>query len=120
MALDPIQSSILWKGWAEMKGYQCTNCPYETMVEVAFCPQCRQQAFKEKEVPNIGEVYSFTTIRVAPPEFAVFAPYQVALVSLTDKLKITAFIQEDIAIGDSVILKEVREKAFVFKPVGLE
>lgn len=90
------------------------------MVEVAFCPRCRQQVFKEKDVPNIGEVYSFTTIRVAPPEFAGFAPYQVALVSLTDKLKITAFIQEDIAIGDRVILKEVREKAFVFEPVGLE
>lgn len=90
------------------------------MVEVAFCPRCRQQVFKEKDVPNIGEVYSLTTIRVAPPEFAGFAPYQVALVSLTDKLKITAFIQEDIAIGDRVILKEVREKAFVFEPVGLE
>lgn len=98
-----------------MKANKCSNCQYETIVELAFCPKCQQQAFKETTVPNEGTVYSYTTIRIAPPEYMEYAPYQVALVSLTDQLKVTAFIQEEVAIGDNVILKEIRDNAYVFE-----
>lgn len=98
-----------------MKGYQCSNCQYETMIAIRFCPKCRQQSFQEMTVPSEGIVYSFTTIRVAPPEYEAYAPYQVALVSLTNNLRVTAFMQEEIAIGDEVVFKEVRDSAFVFE-----
>lgn len=99
-----------------MKANECSNCHYQTITELAFCPKCQQQAFKEITVPNEGTVYSFTTIRVAPPEYIRYAPYQVALVALTNQLKVTAFIQQEVAIGDSVVFKEVRDNAYVFEP----
>lgn len=100
-----------------MKGYQCEHCQYETIATILFCPQCHQQAFQEKEFPHEGEVYSFTTIRVAPPEFVKYAPYNVALVSLTDKVKVTAFVQEKVNIGDRVQWKETRDQAYIFERI---
>lgn len=98
-----------------MKGYQCGNCQYETMMNIVFCPTCGEQGFQEIDVPNEGTVYSYTTIRVPPPEFISKAPYQVALVELKERLKVTAFIQEEVHIGDTVVFEKVDDKAFVFK-----
>lgn len=103
-----------------MRGYECSNCHYETMMKIAFCPTCGKQAFQEVEVPDEGTVYSYTTIRVAPPEFISKAPYQVALVELKENLKLTAFIQEEVQIGEKVVFEEERDKSFVFKPKNLQ
>jgi len=100
-----------------MVGYKCRNCRYESITPAIFCPQCSKQQFEEVNVPDQGEVYSFTTIRVPPPEFASIAPYQVALVQLTEKLQVTAFIKEAVQIGDCVKLKEIKNKAFIFEPI---
>jgi len=98
-----------------MKGYQCKSCQFQTMSNIAFCPKCHKQTFAEITVPSEGTVYSFTTIRVAPPQFAGFAPYQIALVALNEQLHVTAFIQEEVNIGDKVVFKELRDKAYVFE-----
>src|SRR5699024_7471450 len=98
-----------------MKGYQCSNCQYETMMNLVFCPTCGKQGFQEIDVPNEGAVYSYTTIRVAPPEFISKAPHPVALVELTERLQVTAFIQEAVDVADTVVVEKVDDKAFVFK-----
>jgi|SRR5699024_7708639 len=98
-----------------MRGYQCEHCQYKTMAAIRFCPHCHKQSFLEKDFPNNGEVYSYTTIHVAPPEFVQYAPYNVALISLTNNVKVTAFIQEEITIGDQVQWKENRDQAYIFE-----
>lgn len=97
-----------------MTGYECTNCHNESITKTIFCPRCGSKYIQSIDVPKIGKVYSFTTIYIAPPEYVDLAPYQIALVQLTEKLKITAFLQEEIRIGDSVGFKEMRNKAFIF------
>ena|SRR5690625_4214822 len=97
-----------------MTGFQCTNCHYESMTKTTFCPRCSKRDLVEMNVPTEGEVYSYTTIQVAPPEYAHLAPYQVALVQLTENLKVTAFLQDKVQIGDKVRLQEQTDHAFIF------
>lgn len=97
-----------------MTGYQCVNCEYSSITETVFCPQCGHKGLNVIQVPTKGKVYSYTTIHVAPPEFISLAPYQVALVELTDHLKVTAFLEEDIKIGDEVFLKEIKNQKYIF------
>lgn len=86
-------------------------------MQTAFCPRCSSQQFEEIQVSDYGEVYSYTTIRVAPSEFIDVAPYQVALVQLTEQIKVTAFLKETVQIGDHVQFKEIKNKAIIFERV---
>lgn len=97
-----------------MTGYECSNCKYESITATVFCPRCGNKGLTEINVPTEGEVYSYTTVHIAPPEFADLAPYQVVLVQLTKHLRVTAFLQGKVQIGDIVRLKEIRDQAFIF------
>lgn len=79
-----------------------------------FCPRCGNRGLEKIEVPTEGKVYSYTKIHVAPPEYADLAPYHVVLVQLTDNLRVTAYVQENVQIGETIRFKEVRDKAFIF------
>ena len=73
------------------------------------------KTFELFTLPTNGTVYSFTIIRVAPPEYVDFAPYTVALIQLTENLRITAFIQEAVSIGEKVRWKETKNQTFIFE-----
>lgn len=98
-----------------MEVYQCRNCEYQNLTMKYFCPKCRETEFSKVNVNNNGEVYSYTTIHVAPPKYAQYAPYQVVLVQLNDQLKVTGFMEEEVNIGDQVTYKEFREGAYIFE-----
>lgn len=98
-----------------MQGYRCKNCHAESITKTTFCPKCQSQTFELFTLPTIGTVYSFTIIRVAPPEYVDFAPYTVALIQLTENLRITAFIQEVVSIGEKVRWKETKNQTFIFE-----
>ncbi|GAA0610107.1 hypothetical protein GCM10009001_29290 [Virgibacillus siamensis] len=98
-----------------MEAFKCKNCGYETITSSFYCPKCHTSEFDKIDITESGKVYSFTTIYVAPPEFAHFVPYQVVLVQLTDKIRLTTFMKELVEIGDKVSFKEIQNGAYVFE-----
>lgn len=100
-----------------MKAYQCQECQFETIAKPSFCPKCGGREINEFDAPTEGEVFSYTTIHVSPIELQDKVPYRVALVQLTDKLKVTAHLEQKITIGDKVKLREIKDKAYIFEPV---
>lgn len=101
-----------------MDAFRCGNCDYESITFKYYCPTCSHAGGLQKfSTVDEGEVYSYTTIHVAPPQFADEAPYQVVLVQLTDKLKVTGWMKEKVEIGDRVKLKELKDGRYVFEPV---
>ncbi|MBC5635761.1 OB-fold domain-containing protein [Ornithinibacillus sp. BX22] len=101
-----------------MEAYKCKKCGYESITSKYYCPTCRSSEFEKVDVPNSGTVYSYTTIHIAPPEYVDLAPYQVVLVELTEKLKVTGFMKERVKIGDQVMFKDVKDSAYMFERVG--
>lgn len=100
-----------------MVGFKCEKCHYESINKTTFCPNCGERNLFEMNVSDEGEIYSYTTIHFGPLEFVEYAPYQVALVQLTENLKVTGFLTEPVEIGQKVKLKEVKEKAFIFEAI---
>lgn len=97
-----------------MEVYECTECNFQSIHEKYYCPECRSTAFHKTTTPNTGKVYSYTTIHVPPPEFKDLAPYQVVLVELTEKLRVTGFMKESVEIGETVTVAEVKDNAYIF------
>lgn len=100
-----------------MKAFVCSNCGEESMTERFLCPKCRSRQFEKKQIPEVGEVYSYTTIHVAPPEFEDLAPYNVVLVRLSEKLKVTAFMKEKVSIGEKVQFTSIQNGAYIFEKI---
>lgn len=101
-----------------MKIFACTNCNYHSVTSKYRCPKCGQGTLKEINVSPKGTVYSFTDIYVAPAEFEHIAPYTVALIQLDEApVKLTARMENEVQIGDSVNLKELKEGAFIYTKV---
>ncbi|MDQ0158123.1 Zn-ribbon domain-containing OB-fold protein [Alkalibacillus salilacus] len=97
-----------------MIAYQCINCGFQSVTKKYYCPECKGSKYEEVNVSDEGEVFSYTTIHIPPEEFTKYAPYQVVLVQLEDKLRVTGFMEVPVAIGDKVTFKEIREGAYVF------
>lgn len=98
-----------------MNAFKCNECEYESITTKFYCPKCHYSKFDKFDIPEDGKVYSYTTIHIAPPEFADLAPYHVVLVQLTDKLKVTGFMKQVPKIGDKVMFKELHNGAFIFE-----
>ncbi|MFD2044583.1 Zn-ribbon domain-containing OB-fold protein [Ornithinibacillus salinisoli] len=101
-----------------MKAYKCSECGYKSITKKYYCPECRATAYEIVDVSGDGTVYSYTTIHIAPPEFADLAPYQVVLIELSNKLKVTGFMKDKVNIGDKVTIKEIKDSTYVFEKVS--
>jgi uncharacterized OB-fold protein len=97
-----------------MKVYSC--CNIESLTKKYFCPVCGGNEFTTREVSDAGNVYSYTTIRIAPAEFADIAPYNVVLVQLDEAdCKVTTRMLEDVEIGEAVVLDKLDKGAYLYK-----
>lgn len=96
--------------WAEalrsgvLLGQTCTACGHVTGAPKAACARCGVRDLTVSRLATEGEVYSETTITVAPEGYN--APYKVALVSLGEA-RVLARVAEDAEIGDIVSLAGV-------------
>lgn len=101
-------------------GLRCDECDYVTTTPKAACPRCGSRSIPVFQLPEIGTVYTKTTIEVAPPDHG--DGYQIAIVELGDG-RILGRIKEQnrVEIGDHVSLVGVYEYrddvAPVFEPV---
>jgi uncharacterized OB-fold protein len=68
------------------------------------------------KLSGTGKIVTHTTVRVAPDQFAVQVPYNVAIVELSDGVRITTQVvdcrPEDVAIGKPVklVFRKVQEE----------
>lgn len=97
----------------------CTNCDNILYESKYHCPTCYSDDLKMTEIDGRGKVYSYTKIHAAPKQFANQAPYYIILVDLDNGLKVTGrFNSELVQIGEAVVLDEIKDKAYYFKPTN--
>lgn len=89
-------------------GQECQECGHVTAAPKAACVRCGGRENETVELPTTGEVYTSTTVHVAPVPFDDDAPYDVALVDLGDA-RLMAHIEADVEIGETVELDGVVE-----------
>lgn len=102
----------------EMTVLQCKDC-HKQLVPIKYtCPSCLANEFTEVKISGIGSIYSFTTVHIAPETFADNVPYDIILVELENRLRVTARLQKGTAnIGESVKLVDFKNGIYWFTPL---
>jgi uncharacterized OB-fold protein len=101
----------------QLIGTRCSKCGDTYFPPRSICPNCRGSGkVSETKLSGLGEVLTYTVVRVPPEGFEREAPYVVAIIKLEEGPRITAQIvdckPEDVQIGTKV--------RSVFRRVGEE
>lgn len=72
---------------------KCQDCGELFIPPKYLCSKCGSGKLAEARLSGEGEVYTYTTIRVAPLEFQAQAPYDVVIVKLKEGLNVTGRLQ---------------------------
>ena len=87
-------------------GQRCPACGHATGAPKAACARCGERDLAVEALPTAGQVYTETTIAVAPEGFE--GPYRVGVIDLGDA-RVLGRIPDDAAIGDEVAVAGVVE-----------
>ena len=87
----------------QLLGATCHDCGATVGAPTAACPHCGARALALRDLPTRGAVYTETTIEV-PPAGLEKRGYQVAVVDLGDARVLGRLDDEDVTIGDDVVL----------------
>jgi len=91
--------------------YKCEKCGMPSFRGIT-CPFCGSRDLRAGKAPNEGEIVTYTRIFVAPAGLADDAPYIVALIELSDGLRVMGRIKEENAeMGEKVKFCGVKESA---------
>lgn len=99
-----------------LEANRCKSCGKILFPPRLVCPKCGGKEFEKKRLSENGKVITFTTIRVAPKQFANETPYTIGVIELDEGVKITAQIvdckPEDVQIGKRVrfIFRKIQEE----------
>jgi len=114
---------LTFRGWQEalrdgrLLGEECADCGRVTTFPRGACDGCGSRDLETVELPETGEVYSETSVHVAPEGFE--GGYRLALVDL-EGAHVLARIDGEAEIGDTVtfsaVFEESGDPAPVFKP----
>jgi uncharacterized protein len=98
---------------------QCTQCQVMGFGPIYVCKNCSGTDFRDTQINGIGNVYTHTTIRIAPDAFKDQVPYDICIVELKPGLRVTARIRVPEAgklkIGDQVVYDKIDEHGYWFK-----
>lgn len=85
---------------------RCSTCGSHRFYPRAVCPKCLGASFTWEPIAGTGEIYAETVVRRAPAGFDLSPPYQVALVTLDEGVRVLATIRPGarVRIGDRVRL----------------
>ncbi|PSQ34783.1 hypothetical protein BRD11_03405 [Halobacteriales archaeon SW_12_69_24] len=84
-------------------GATCGDCGATVGTPTAACPHCGARSMESVELSTRGTVYTETTIEV-PPAGISAGGYQVAVVDFGDARVLGRLDDQDVAIGDDVVL----------------
>jgi uncharacterized protein len=96
-----------------LKGKMCASCKH-TMLDPSFlCPSCGSESLEEIQFQGQGTVYTFTIVMLGFGHLAKRAPYCLAIVELTEGLRILTILEDvkldEVKIGDKVKFKHLEE-----------
>jgi uncharacterized protein len=94
--------------------YECCRCEKQSVQKKWVCPSCKNTEFQLKEVKGEGKVFSFTRIHISSQEFAHLTPYTVALIELSNGLRVTGRSSESLEINDEVTCISNEDNTYVF------
>jgi uncharacterized protein len=93
-----------------LEAAKCTECDKILYPPRLVCPECGARTFAKETLPRDGKVVTFTVIRVPPAGFTEQTPLPIALVELTNGVRLM------VQIGDV----ENPETLEIGMPVRLE
>ncbi|HEC78852.1 MAG TPA: Zn-ribbon domain-containing OB-fold protein [candidate division WOR-3 bacterium] len=95
---------------------KCKKCGKISFPPRLICPACGSKDFEKTKLTDYGKIVSYTTIRVAPSDFATQVPYNIAIVESDNGVRVTTQVvdckPEDLEIGKRV--------KFVFRKLSAE
>jgi hypothetical protein len=104
---------------APLPAYRC-SCGKLYPARAYSCSACGGAEVQAVEIAGTGTLYSFTTIRAAPPAMAGEAPYHLALVEFPGGLRVLGRVEapaaETLAIGAALEVDRVESRGPVFRP----
>lgn len=87
---------LMWRRISErynLLGCKCVTCGTSFFPQRSVCPNCRREGKLEVEkMPREGTIVSFTEVHAAPTGFEFETPYFLAVVELTNKVRVTTQI----------------------------
>ncbi|MBF0362443.1 MAG: Zn-ribbon domain-containing OB-fold protein [Oligoflexia bacterium] len=109
------------KNWREynhryrFEASKCKKCNHINFPTRLVCPKCKGREFEQIDLPYEGKIITYTVQYVTPAGFEDITPYVVAIVELTNGVRVTAQIAdcspEDIKSVSNVVMetRKVRE-----------
>lgn len=86
-----------------LEGERCGHCGETIFPPRDICPECHKPAKTPETFSGRGEVYTYSTVYVAPEGFETYTPYTVALVRLEEGPMVTAQLTDiapaEVSIG---------------------
>ncbi|MFH1780029.1 MAG: Zn-ribbon domain-containing OB-fold protein [Candidatus Micrarchaeota archaeon] len=108
---------LIWRKIPErysLVGTHCVNCKGDFFPQRTICPVCRSKGkLIKKQMPREGKIYSFTRVFAAPSGFQHETPYYIAIIELTNGVRILSQIVET---PDEKVLIDARVK-MVFRKI---
>jgi uncharacterized OB-fold protein len=102
-------TAATWRGALRdgmLLGQRCPDCGHVTGAPKAACARCGARDLVVEALPTTGEVYTETTIAVAPEGFE--SPYRIGVIQLGEA-RVLGRIPDEAAIGDAVALAGIVE-----------
>ena len=69
-------------------GSRCSECGREYFPPVYRCRVCGSERVKDREMPKVGEIVTFTKLYEPLPGFEALAPFYLAVVRLKNGAKV--------------------------------
>ena len=77
-------------GTVRLIGGECQACKAKTFPLVFVCPECMSEDIADVELPDSGELYTWSVVHVAPKGWTV--PYIAGYVDLPDSVRVFSHI----------------------------
>ncbi len=77
-------------GTVRLVGGECQACKEKTFPLVFVCPECMSEDIAGIELPDVGELYTWSVVHVAPKGWTV--PYIAGYVDLRDSVRVFSHI----------------------------
>jgi uncharacterized protein len=89
--------AIAWREYPQryrLEAARCTGCGKVLYPPRVVCPACRCREFETVVLPRQGKVVTFTVVRVPPAGFTDQAPVPIALVELSNGVRVMVQIAD--------------------------
>lgn len=89
-----------------LEASKCKECGVIYFPPRSVCAQCQSTSFEDCKLSDKGKILTYSVVHVPPKEFAGNTPYTIAIVELSDGVRLTTQIADaephELAIGKPV------------------